>query len=162
MKKIVVFILLLVVVASAVAVEDGEVAYVGGTAANVKPGTIGRLDTAQPTSLVFEYSTGKFAIPYATIDSFEYSRERAHDLAVLPIVAVGLFKRLQRQHFVRITYRDEDNSPRAVVFEIPKHMPRAVLAVLEARAPQGCKTSEINQCERRAERLLPNPALAQR
>lgn len=162
MKQSLVLVLLLAVAASAVAVEDAEVAYVGGTAPNVKPGTIGRLDTAQPTSLVFQYSGGKFDIPYAAIESFEYSKERAHDLAVLPIVAVGMFKRLQRQHFVRITYRDEANFARAVVFELSKHMPRAVLAVLEARAPQGCKASEINRCERAAERVLPNPWLAQR
>lgn len=150
-------LILLLAAASAFAVEDGEVKYVGGTAANVKPGTIGRLDTAQPTSLVFEYPGGKFAVPFEGIDSFEYSKQRAHDLSVLPILAVGLFKRLQRQHFVRISYHNEANTPQAVVFEIPKHMPRALLPVLDARVPKGCKSSRVNQCEKSADRVLPNP-----
>lgn len=157
MKRSFLMILLFAATASAFAVDQGEVKYVGGTAANVEPGTIGRLDTAQPTSLVFEYPAGKFAIPFEVIDSFEYSKDRAHELSVLPILAIGLFKRLQRQHFVRISYHSEANSPQAVVFEIPKHMPRALLAVLDARVQKGCKSSEVKPCEGTAERLLPNP-----
>lgn len=141
MKKLIVLFVLIAIALPAVAVEDKEVAYVGGTAPNVKAGTIGRLDTAQETALVFEHGGGKFAIPYAKIESFNYSEERARRLGVLPFVATGLFKRMQRQHFVRITYRDGGETSGSVVFEIPKHMPKPLMAVLQARAPQACPLS---------------------
>lgn len=140
MKKLIVLFVLVAITLPAVAVEGNEVAYVGGTAPNLKAGTIGRLDTAQEAALVFEHSGGKFTIPYAKIESFNYSEERARRLGVLPFLATGLFKRMQRQHFVRITYRDGGETAGSVVFEIPKHMPKPLMSVLQARV-QACPPS---------------------
>jgi hypothetical protein len=89
--------------------------------------------------LIFEYAGNKLAIPYDAIQSFEYSKEVTRHLGVLPAVAVGMFIMRRKGHFFRIAFRDSDNVAQAVVFEVPKHMPRTLLAVLDTRAPQACK-----------------------
>jgi len=119
----------------ALAVEGSQVKYVGGTAQGVKGGVIGRLNTTPETELIFEYSGDKLAIPYDAIQSFQSSEEVARHLGVLPAILVGMFKKRQRQHFFRIQYHDPNNVTHALVFEVPKHMPRILEAVLETRAP---------------------------
>lgn len=146
MKKLIVLLVLVAIALPAVAVEDKEVAYVGGTAPNVKAGTIGKLDTVQQNALVFDHPGGKLAIPFTKMQSFEYREERARRLGVLPVIATGLFKRMQRKHFVRIAFLDDAGAAGSVVFEVSKRMPRALLAVLEARAPQACKPSPHTKC----------------
>jgi hypothetical protein len=147
MKKIIVLVAFLTISLSAVAVDMGQVAYIGGTVPALKLGAVGRLDTRLETALEFEYSGGKVSIPFAKIDSFEYTEKRARHLGVLPTIAIGLFKHLQRRHFFRIAYHDEDNTSQVAVFEVPKQMPQTLLAVLQTRAPQGCKVQA--RCGRR-------------
>jgi len=142
MKKTVALMVLLTISVAAGAVEGGQVAYAGGTLSGVKPGTIGRLDTAQETSLVFEHPSGKIIIPFSRIESFTYSEERARRLGVLPTIAIGLFKRLQRRHFFRISYRDDANLPQAIVLEGPKQTPQTLEAILKARVPDRCKSMQ--------------------
>ncbi len=139
MKKFGAFCLLLIVSLPALAVEDGQVMYVGGTAPGVTAGVVGRLDTTAETALIFECSGNKLAIPYDTIQSFDYSKEVTRHLGVLPAIAVRTVKMRRHQHFFRISYRDSNQVEQAVVFEVPKHMPRTLQAVLETRAPQACK-----------------------
>jgi hypothetical protein len=135
MKKFMIFCLLLALVLPGSAVEDGQILYFGGTAPGLAGGTVGRLDTTSETSLTFEYSGNKLAIPYAAVESYQYSTEVAHHLGVLPTVAVGLLKTREHRHFFRISYRDANSVSQVAVFEVPKHMPRTLQAVLEARAP---------------------------
>ena len=63
-------ILSLAVPAFASAVEGEDVKYIGGTIANMKEGTVGRLDTAANNAFVFEYGDGRVEIPYASIQRF--------------------------------------------------------------------------------------------
>jgi hypothetical protein len=146
MKTILAFCLFFFTPLSALAVEDGEVVYIGGTVAALKAGTLGNLDTTSPTALTFEYSGSKLAIPFARIDSFEYSQRLARHLGVLPTIAVGLVKQRQRKHFLRISYHDESNTSQVAVFEVPKGTPRALLAILQVRAPQGCRPQPQPKC----------------
>jgi hypothetical protein len=139
MKKFVALCFVLIFSLPALAVEDGQVMYVGGTAAGVNPGVVGHLDTTSETALIFEYSDNKLAIPYSVTESFEYSKEVTRHLGALPTVAVGMFKMQSHRHFFRISYRDSNNVAQAAVLEVPKHMPRTLQAVLETRAPQACK-----------------------
>jgi hypothetical protein len=139
MKKSIALVAFLTISLSAVAVDVGQVTYVGGTVPALKEGTVGRLDTALETALEFEHSGGKVTIPFGKIDSFEYTEKRARHLGVLLTIAIGLFKHLQRRHFFQIAYHDEENTPQVAVFEVPKQMPQTLLAVLQTRAPQGCK-----------------------
>ena len=139
MKKLVALFLLLALTLPAAAVEDGQAMYSGGTVPALTAGLVGRLDTTSETSLAFEYGSNKLAIPYAAIESFEYSTEVAYHLGVLPAIAVALLKRRERRHFFRISYRDANSVSQVAIFEVPKRMPRTLQSVLQARTPQRCR-----------------------
>lgn len=121
------------------AVEDNQVMYVGGTVSTVTPGSVGQLDLSSGTALSFQYLGGTIAIPYAAMQSYEYTQEVAHHLGVAPAIAVGLVRKRQRRHFFRITYQDTAGVAQVAVLEVPKQMPGTLLAVLQARSPKGCK-----------------------
>src|SRR6266849_6728263 len=126
------------------AVENDQVMYMGGTPLALRAGVIGRLDTTSEKSLNFESFEGKLPgtkllIPYADIQSFEYSKEVTRHLGVMPAIAVGLVRIRQHRHYFRISYRGADDVSQVVVFEVPKQMPRTLEAVLKTRAPQSCK-----------------------
>jgi hypothetical protein len=86
------------------------------------------------TELVFVSSSVRLVIPYASIDSYDHSQQVTHHLGVLPAIAVSLVKKRQRKHFLRIAYHDE------------KKMPLTLLAILQQRAPQGCKPQPYSEC----------------
>lgn len=138
MKKIAVALLLLLLTLPLWAVDSGEVKYVGGSVAAMKEGTVGRLNTTSPSALTFESPGCKLVIPYAAINSYEYSQALAHQLGILPAIAVGLAKHRQRRHYFRISFQEGDSPSQVVIFEVPKQMPHTLLAVLRVRAPQGC------------------------
>ena len=133
----------------AFAVEAGQIVYVSGTLA-VPSGTVGSFDTSSPTALVFKFSApgaspGEIAIEYKNIGGFDYNSEVAHHLGVLPAIAVGLVKRRERKHFFSIKFVDASNVTQAVIFEVPKNDPPGLLAILNARAPQACRSPRL-QC----------------
>ena len=72
---------------------------------------------------------------------YEHTQVVARHLGVVPAVAVGLVKKRQSKHYVRIAYHDEQNTQQVVIFEVPKQMPMTLMAVLAQRAPQKCKGS---------------------
>jgi len=138
-KKLVLVCCFCFVTFVAAAVENGQVLYVGGTIASLKEGSVGRLDTSSQSDLVFVAGADRLAVPFNKIDSYEYSQDVARHLGVLPAIGAGLLRKRQHKHFFRITYRDAADVVQVVVFEVPKHMPRSLLAVLQTRAPQGCQ-----------------------
>jgi hypothetical protein len=148
MKRIAALFLLLVIAMPAAAVEDGDVMYSGGTVPGLASGAIGRLDTASETSLTFQSSGATLVIPYAKIDSFEYTEQVARHLGVLPAIAVGLVKARQHKHFIRISFHGENPSLQVAVFEVPKQMPQSLLAILRSRAPQACNFPLRAMCGR--------------
>jgi hypothetical protein len=131
--------LLLGISMPATAIEKGEAKYAGGTAPGMSSGIVGRLDTTSATVLIVEFSAGRLAIPYAAIDSFEYSQEVKHHLGVLPAIAVALVKQRQRKHLFRISYRDENDVSQVVILEVAKYASSALEGVLKIKAPQACK-----------------------
>lgn len=137
MNRFVVLILILIASVPSFALNGANVKYEGGTAAVISAGAIGRLDTTSNTSLIFQSAGRKIEIPYASIESYQYTCEVARRLGFLPTIAVGLFKLRQRRHFLRITYRDGgagDNAAQVAVFEVPKQVPRTLQPILDARA----------------------------
>lgn len=140
MRKLVAFCLFLVLSLPMAAVDGQQVKYVGGTAPGVNAGVVGRLDTTSDTSLTFEHAGNKLTIPYASIESFDYSKEVARHLGVLPAIAVALLRIRQRRHFFRISYSGPNDVAQVAVFEVPKQMPRTLHAVLQARAPHTDKS----------------------
>jgi phosphatidylglycerophosphate synthase len=133
----------------AFAVEEGQVVYTGGSL-SVPQGTIGSLDWISPAALVFKFkpsppasTPGEIDIAYKDISGFEYRTEVAHHLGVLPAVAVSLVKRRERKHLFSIKFTDPAGVAQAVIFEVPKHDPPALLEILRARAPQSCQTQRV-------------------
>jgi hypothetical protein len=123
-----------------------QVLYVGGSAANMKEGTLGKLDAASKDEIVFVYSGGKFTIPFATLDSYESSDRVARHLGVVAAVAVGLVRRRQRRHFFEFHYRDENHVAQVAIFEVPKDMPQTLLGILQVRVPSACKPETTSPC----------------
>ena len=135
MKGFLQFCFLLLLSLSAFALDDGHARYVGGTVPGISAGVVGRLDTTSDTSLIFEHAGHKVEIPYASIESHEYSKEVARHLGVLPTIVIALIKVRQHRHFFRISYRPQGAAAaQVVVFEVPKHAPRALQAILQTRA----------------------------
>src|SRR5512141_625128 len=138
MKRILTLVVLLTIAVPVLAVEDGQVQYMGGTVPAVKVNAVGHLDLTSEVVMKFESSGGQFAIPYKAIESFEYSEQLTHHLGVLPAIAVGLSRTRKHRHYFQIVYRDDSNIAQIVMLEVPKQMPRTIQAVLEARAPGTC------------------------
>ena len=135
--RIAAFALMIAVSISSLFAQDrATVVYTGGTVPNLKPETAGRLDITEPAAVAFVYPSGKLAIDFDAIQSYEYSREVAHHLGILPAIEVGLVKARKQNHLLRITYRDANNASQVAVFRIPKQMPHTLLPVLRIRAPQ--------------------------
>jgi hypothetical protein len=146
MKRILGLFLLLLTPLATPAVEGIQVMYVGGTVVALKEGVLGKLDTSSQMALSFDYSGGKLVVPFEMIDSYEYSQQVARHLGVLPAIAVGLVKHRQRRHFFRISYHDESKAPQVAIFEVSKEVPHTLLAILQVRAPQGCKPQMNARC----------------
>jgi hypothetical protein len=144
MNKLMTFCLLLAFALPVFAVDDGQVTYAGGTVPALPAGIVGRLDTTSEVALTFEHSGTKLLIPYSAIESFEYSTEVTRHLGVMPAIAVGLVKMRRHRHYFRISYRGADNVSQVAVFEVPKHMPRTLQAVLAARVPWACKPGNLS------------------
>ena len=134
MKKLTALFFLLIVSLPAFAVDDGQVRYIGGSAPGLAAGTVGSVDTTAETALIFEHAGDKLEIPYAAIESHEYSTEVTHHLGVLPAVAVGMVRIRKHRHYFRVTYHGADGVAQVAVFEVSKRMPRTLQAVLSARA----------------------------
>jgi hypothetical protein len=146
MRKVIGLCLLVVLPLAATAVENGQVMYAGGTVATLKEGMIGNLVTTSPTALTFEASGSQLIIPFANINSYEFSEQVARHLGVLPAIGTGLVRHRQKRHFVRIAYKEENNANQVAIFEVPKQMPRILLAILQVRAPWGCKVNGAAKC----------------
>ena len=71
MKRLATLCLVLLFTRPVLAVDDGDVSYVGGTVENLKEGSLGKLDTTSQIELVFVSSSVRLAIPYASIDSYD-------------------------------------------------------------------------------------------
>lgn len=138
MKRFPQFYFLLLLWLSAFAIDEGHARYVGGTVQGVPAGVIGHLDTTSTTSLIFEQAGNKVGIPYAFIDSYEYSKDVTRHLGVLPAIAVGLVKMRRHSHCFSISYRTETGGPAQIVLEVSKDMPRILRAILDTRAPGTC------------------------
>ena len=149
LKKIVAtFLMMAFAVPMFAFVEDDQVQYIGGTVSTVAPGTVGKLDAINEKELRFVAGAAVISMPYAKIDSYQYTEEVAHHLGVLPTIAIVMIKYRQRRHYFRISYRDENDKPQSVVLEVSKEMPKAVSAVLESRVPKACNGSRSGSCNR--------------
>jgi hypothetical protein len=119
------------------AVDSDQVRYVGGTIDGAKAGAIGHLAFSSE-ALTFAAPATLVAVPFRSMESFDYSQEVKHHLGVLPAVVVGMVRKRKRGHYFRISFRDDRNSTQVVIFEVSKGEVRNVQTVLAAKAHQAC------------------------
>jgi hypothetical protein len=107
--------------------------YVGGTVADFRQGTEGRLVTTRQDEFAFEAGKQVWTIPYTKINLIEYGQkvDRRYITAVLLSPLFLLAK--SRKHFVTVGYFDESGVQQAMVFRVEKADVRTVLVGLEAR-----------------------------
>ena len=135
MKKLFAVILLLALAAPLFAVEGRDVEYLGGTVPGIKEGAVGHLDTTQADRLVFVAGESRFEIPWAKVRSYEYTRDFANHAGLAPTVAsILLIKGRQKRHYVRIDYKDANDTEQIAIFEVPKEMPRTLMPIIQMRA----------------------------
>jgi hypothetical protein len=146
MKRTLCLCLLLAIPCAAFAVESGQVLYVGGSAANMKDGTLGRFAMDAKEAIAFVYSSGTFTIPFSSLESYESSDRVARHLGVVPAIAVGLVRHRQRRHFFEFHYQDQNHVAQVAIFEVPKDLPPMLLGILQARVPSACKPETTSPC----------------
>jgi phosphatidylglycerophosphate synthase len=133
--------------ALAFGVETGQVAYTGGSA-GIARDTLGVLDTASPTTLVFKFKApdgkpGQIDINYKDIHSFSYHNDVVHPLGILPLIAVSLVKARERKHIFSIDYADSAGATQVAIFEVASRDQRAFREILRARSPQICSKPSL-------------------
>lgn len=121
------------------AVRGKEVMYVGGTIAGLPEATEGRLDSSDEKVLRFMSPKGNFEIPYDRVTSLEYGQKAGRRLGVALTITVWALFSKKRKHFLTIGFKDQEDKAHGVVLELPKGMPRSVIAILEARSGVKCE-----------------------
>ena len=146
MQRLLPLFLIFAISLTAFAADSEPAIYLGGTSTFVAPETAGTLDFASDHEITFNSTRGKLAIPYAKITSYEYTREVARHLGIVAATIVPLVRKRERKHYIEIAYKDDVGVQQTVVFNIPKQMPRVLMAVLTTKAPAGCHPNEYAAC----------------
>jgi len=166
MKRIIATLLICSLLAgNALAVGRKKAVYVGGTIESLnkdKKAAEGELGL-KDEQLVFKVKDQTVAVPYDRITALEYqnsSKLRAAamsgaigatagvvmlasmaTLVLFPIAlaAIPFAKKKRKRHFLTIAYKDADDKPQALVFELGKNIEREARAVIAARSGKEIK-----------------------
>ena len=123
----------------AVALEGPEAQYVNGTAAGVKEGVTGMLDTTVATALEFHAGAAGFSIPYDGVKVYKYREENRFRLGALPAIAVGMLKARSKRNLVTISWKDASGVAQVVTLETSKDDALGLVALLRARSTAACQ-----------------------
>lgn len=119
------------------AVGGNKAQYVGGTITQVAEKVEGKLDTSHDTILTFAPDGKKYkpvSIQYSQIRELEYGQKAGRRVAVAVFVSpLALFSK-KRNHYLTISYVDDQGKEQAGVFELGKDIVRTSLAVLQTRS----------------------------
>jgi hypothetical protein len=142
LKKILVITLAIILLASTTslyAVGSHDAQYVGGTVAAIPKSQTGQLNVAD-ASLDFKYEKSSYSIPYASVNDMEYGNKPSTRigtsigvaLVCWPCAIATLFIKA-KHHFLTLEFTDGSNAKQAVVFEVGKALPDALLPSLEVK-----------------------------
>jgi hypothetical protein len=137
------------VTGSHVAAVDGDKAmYVGGTISVLKEKTEGKLITTSESEIVFQGGgKGSLTVPYTAISELEYGQKAGRRVAVAVMVSpLALFSK-KRNHYLTVTYKDNDGKEQAGVFELGKDIVRTTLKVLEVRSGKEVTFQDAEACQ---------------
>jgi len=114
-------------------VGSHDAVYVGGTLAQIKENSEGKVSTTSPTVFTFTSKHGTVSIPFDHVNDLEYGQKAGRRLGLAIVVNPLLFLSKKRRHFLTVGYQDGDGAQQAAVFELGKDVVRVTLATLEAR-----------------------------
>ena len=120
------------------AVRGDEVMYVGGTM-KIPEATEGKLDTSDSKVLTFTSGKGNFQVPYDGVTSLEYGQKAGRRLGVALTITVWALFSKKRKHFLTLGFKDAQDQPQGVVFELPKGRPKSIITSIEARSGVKCE-----------------------
>jgi hypothetical protein len=107
--------------------------YVGGTLAELGPGTSGRIHATDPEVLVFETKNVGLEVAYGRINLLEYGQQVGRRYLLALTISPLLLLSKSRRHFLTVSFKDQKGQQQSLVFQLDKNGVRAVLASLEAR-----------------------------
>ena len=150
-------ILLLSIASSSYGAVRGErAAYLGGTAP-IPVGARGTFDFGEYPwkTVTYRYKGGNFSLPRTRITVLEYGDKvgnrlgagLALGLAVNPLLGVAVALSRKERHYLTVGYAQDDGSPGALVFELPKQSAWSTVRQFEAATM--LKAEEV-----RAERVI--------
>lgn len=113
--------------------EGAEADYMGGTVADLRPGTSGRAHTTDPAAFVFTARGITIRVPYDRINLIEYGQKVDRRLAEAILISPLMILSKKRQHYLTVGFEDESGQQQAMLFKVGKNGIRAMLVSLEAR-----------------------------
>jgi hypothetical protein len=152
MKRLIAMGLCGVLLAAGVSVfaENGaDVTYVGGTAAGMREGAAGRLDTTEVKELKFHAGAAELSVPYERMTRVEYREENRFKLGVAGTIVVGILKAREKVHTVTITWTDDKDTSNVATLEMTRERAVGVLDVLKAKThvvPTVCEAKFNRTC----------------
>jgi hypothetical protein len=152
MKRLIAMGLCLVVLATAVeayAVDAADVTYVRGTAAGMREGDAGRLDTTEAKELKFHAGAAELSLPHERMTRVEYREENRFKLGVAGTIVVGILKAREKVHTVTITWSDDKDTANVATLEMTREKAVGVLDILKAKThvvPTVCEAKFNRTC----------------
>ncbi len=108
-----------------IALYGSEAEYLGGTVKSIPKNMSGRLDTTDPTSLLFVFSQGVYRLPFDRIKSFETTPVRHLLLPQLPWSA--------RAEVLDLSFRGEDQASQIISFRLTGKDAGTTISALKSR-----------------------------
>lgn len=126
--------LFLTATASCLRAEEGAPArYIGGTVAEIRDNSEGRITTTDELFLEFRCRGREHHVAYENVNLLEYGQNVSRRLALAAMISPLFVLSKSRKHYLTVGYTDKDGKQQAMVFRIDKDKIRAVLVALEAR-----------------------------
>jgi hypothetical protein len=133
----------LVLLISPAGLAQTHVDYVGGTAAELRPGASGHIELTDREFLAFYAGKSQMRIPYDHVNLLEYGQQVDRRLALALVVSPVFLLSKSRRHFLTLGYTDDNGLQQAMVFRVEKNSIRAALVALEARTGQKVQYQDI-------------------
>jgi hypothetical protein len=130
---IVALLMVLAAGAAAGAGDGAEADYIGGTVADLRPGTSGRALTTDPGAFVFTAKGITIRVPYDRINLIEYGQKVDRRLAEAILISPLMILSKKRRHYLTVGFENEAGQQQAMLFRVGKDGIRAMLVSLEAR-----------------------------
>ncbi len=107
--------------------------YIGGTTAEVRAGSSGRIELSDERYFAFYAGKAQLRVPYEKVNLLEYGQQVDRRLALAVVISPVFLLSKSRRHFLTVGYTDERGLQQAMVFRVDKNSIRAALVALEAR-----------------------------